>query len=158
MSVQPRGDLPGGGAASRGGIAFSVIGAVLAFGGVSSVVTGMPRAAHGLAPLASFADLGTRFGEFSLLLSAAIAALVAGTIAALLGTRRLRPGPAGFELLVLGAAIEVCVLAASSRVGYAVDGSVLPATVACLTGGASIVAAGVVSILTPLVEPAAGKR
>jgi len=158
MSVQRRGNPAVGGAADRAGIAFGVVGAVLAFGGVISVVTGMPRAAHGLAPLASLADLGTRFGEFSLLLSAAVAALVAGTIVALLSAGRLRPGPAGFELVVLGGAIEVCVLAATSRVGYAVDGSVLPAAVACLTGGASIVAAGVVSILAPIVLAPEGKR
>ena len=184
MSVQRRGDLAGGGAASRGPVvfggaiptpgyhyvqflmpgifvqtvAFGSIGAVLVLGGVVSVVTGAPRAAHGLAPLAGIADLGGRFSEFSLLLSAAIAALVAATIVALLAARRLRSGPAGFELLVLGAAVEICVMAAGSRVGYAVDGTVLPATVACLTGGAALIAAGVVAILEPVVASAGPRR
>jgi hypothetical protein len=158
MSVQRRGDLAGGSAADRGGIAFGAVGALLALAGVGSVVTGMPRAAHGLAPLAGFADLSNRFGEFSLLLSAGIAALVAATIVALLGARRLRPGQAGGELIVLGAAIEVCILAASSRVGYAIDGSVLPAAVACLTGGAAVIAAGVVSLAASIVFPAGRQR
>ena len=158
MSAQRRGDLPEGSAGRLGGIAFGLIGAVLALASVVSVVTGVPREAHGLAPLTGFADLGSRFGEFSLLLSAGIAALVAATIVALLGARRLRPGPAGFELVVLGLAIEVCILAASSRVGYAVDGGVLPATVACLTGGAAIIAAGVVSILAPIVVATGDSR
>ena len=158
MSVQRRGDLAGGDPASRGPIAFGSIGAILIVGGVASIITGMPRAAHGLAPLAGIADLGGRFAEFSLLLSAAIAALVAATIVALLAARRLRLGPAGFELLVLGGAVEVCVMAAGSRVGYAVDGTVLPATVACLTGGAALIAAGVVAILMPVVAPAGPRR
>jgi hypothetical protein len=81
-----------------------------------------------------------------------MAAIVAGSIVALMSARRLHPGQAGIELIVLGAAIEVCVLAAGSRVGYAVDGSVLPATVACMTGGAAIVASGVVSIAAAIVS------
>ncbi len=158
MSVQRQADLAGGGAASRGPIAFGSIGAVLVLGGVASIVTGSPRAAHGLAPLTGLADLGGRFGEFSLLMSAAIAALVAATVVALLASRRLRSGPAGLELLVLGGAAEICLLAAGSRVGYAVDGTVLPAAVACLTGGAALIAAGVVSILEPVVAPIGSRR
>jgi hypothetical protein len=158
MSVQRRGGPAGSRVADRAGIAFGVAGAALTLGGIGSVVTGLPKAAHGLAPVAGLADLGTRFGEFSLLLSAGIAALVAATILTLLAGGRLRPGPAGFELVVLGGAIEVCVLAASSRVGYAVDGSVLPAAVACLTGGAAIVAAGAVSILASIVLATEGPR
>jgi hypothetical protein len=61
-------------------------------------------------------------------------------------------------LLVLGAAVEICVMAAGSRVGYAVDGTVLPATVACLTGGAALIAAGVVAILEPVVASAGPRR
>lgn len=152
MLVQRRGDLADDGAVRPSGIAFGVAGAVLAFAGVASVVTGLPSAAHGLAPLAGIGDLGTRFGEFSLLLSAAMAAIVAGSILALLSARRLKPVQAGIELMVLGAAVEVCILAASSRVGYAVDGSVLPAAVACLTGGAAIIAAGVVFIVASIVS------
>jgi hypothetical protein len=158
MSVQRRGDLAGGGAASGGPIAFGSIGVVLILGGIASIVTGAPRAAHGLTPLAGITDFGGRLGEFSLLLSALIAALVAATIIALLAARRLRLGPAGFELLVLGGAVEICVMAAGPRVGYAVDGTVLPATVACLTGGAALIAAGVVAILTPVVAPAGPRR
>jgi hypothetical protein len=158
MSVQRRGDVAGGGAASRGPIAFGSIGAILILGGVASIVTGAPRAAHGLAPLAGIADLGGRFGEFSLLLSATIAALVAATIVALVAARRLGLGPAGLDLLVLGGAVELCVMAAGSRVGYAIDGTVLPATVACLTGGAALIAAGVVAILAPVVAPARPRR
>jgi hypothetical protein len=152
MLVQRRGDLAGDEAVRPSGIAFGVAGAVLAFAGVASVVTGLPSAAHGLAPLAGIGDLGTRFGEFSLLLSAGMAAIVAGSILALLRARRLQPVQAGIELMVLGAVVEVCVLAASSRVGYAVDGCVLPAAVACLTGGAAIIAAGVVFIVASIVS------
>jgi hypothetical protein len=158
MSVQRRGGPAGSRVAGRAGIAFGVAGAVLTLGGIGSVVTGLPKAAHGLAPVAGLADLGTRFGEFSLLLSAGIAALVAAIILTLLAGGGLRPRPAGIELVVLGGAIEVCVLAVSSRVGYAVDGSVLPAAVACLTGGAAIVAAGVVSILASIVLATEGPR
>jgi hypothetical protein len=152
MLAQGRRDLTHDRAARPSGIAFGVLGALLTIAGVVSVVTGMPSAAHGLAPLAGIGTLGTRYGEFSLLLSAGMAAIVAGSIVALMSARRLHPGQAGIELIVLGAAIEVCVLAAGSRVGYAVDGSVLPATVACMTGGAAIVASGVVCIAASIVS------
>ena len=46
---------------------------------------------------------------------------------------------------MLGAAIEVCVLGAIGRIGYAADGSVLLAGVACLMGGAAVVAAGLIA-------------
>ena len=145
-------------AGRRGGIAFGTAGAALVVLGIVSAVTGVPSAAHGLAPLGGLGELGTRLGEFSLPFSAAIAALVAGTIVALLDARRLKLGQAGIELLVLGVAVEACLLAAASRVGYAADGSVLPAAVACLTGGASIIAAGIVSIAASIVVPPAGEQ
>ena len=151
MAAQRREDLADGGARWPSGIAFGAAGVVLVLAGVASAATGIPSAAHGLAPLAGPGDVGNRFGEFSLLLTAGVAALVAGSIVALLSARRLRPGQAGSELIVLGVAIEVCVLAASSRVGYAADGSVLPAAIACLTGGAAVIAAGVVSLVAPIV-------
>jgi len=50
---------------------------------------------------------------------------------------------------VLGAAIEVCVLGASGRIGYAADGSVLLAGIFCLTGGVSVLAAGLLAALVP---------
>src|ERR1035437_11132319 len=55
MSAQRRGDLPEGSAGRLGGIAFGLIGAVLALAGVVSVVTGMAPGAPRLAPPAGFA-------------------------------------------------------------------------------------------------------
>jgi len=151
MTAQRRGEPADGKAGRLSGMAFGAVGAAIAIAGVVSVVTGVPAAAHSLAPATGLGDLATRFGEFSLLISAGIAALVAASIVALLGARRLQPGQAGGELIVLGVAIVVCVLSASSRAGYAANGSVLPAAVASLAGGAAVIAAGAVAIFTSLV-------
>jgi hypothetical protein len=65
----------------------------------------------------------------------------------MLATRRLRPETAAAELVVLGGAIAICVVGAIGRIGYSADGSVLLAGVACLTGGAAVGAAGVLTAL-----------
>ena len=75
MLAQGRRDLTHDRAARPSGIVFGVLGALLTIAGVVSVVTGMPSAAHGLAPLAGIGTLGTRYGDFSLLLSAGLAAI-----------------------------------------------------------------------------------
>jgi hypothetical protein len=98
-----------------------------------------------MAPLAGPGEIGRRLGEISPLLAAALAALVAAGVVLLLGARKLKPASAAVELIVLGAAIEVCVLGAIGRIGYAADGSVLLAGVACLMGGAAVVAAGLIA-------------
>jgi hypothetical protein len=51
------------------------------------------------------------------------------------------------ELIVLGLAVDVCVGGAIGRVGYAPDGTVLPAAVLCLMGGSLIIAGGIVAVL-----------
>jgi hypothetical protein len=100
-----------------------------------------------MAPLAGPADVGGRLGEISPLIAAVLAALVVVSIVLMLATRRLRPETAAVELIVLGAAVTICVVGAIGRIGYAADGSVLLAGVACLTGGAAVVAAGVLTAL-----------
>lgn len=130
-----------------GGPVFGIVGASLVLGGVVSIVTGVPAAAHGLRPIFGLRDFLARLGELSPLLSAAAAALVVAGVVILLGSRRLRAGPSAVELVVLGAVIVACVAGASGRVGYAADGSVLPAAVLCLTGGAAVVVAGLVAAI-----------
>jgi hypothetical protein len=136
-----------GRAARLSTIAFGTFGTGLVLAGVVSIATGIPRHAHNMAPLAGPADFGGRLGEISPLIAAALAALVVAAVVLMLATRRLRPDTAAAELIVLGVAVEVCVIGAIGRIGYAADGSVLLAGVACLTGGASIVAAGVLAAL-----------
>lgn len=126
---------------------FGVVGAGLAMGGILSILTGVPTAAHGLRPPSGWGDALARLGEISPLLSAAGAALVAAAVVLLLGARRLRAVPSGVELVVLGAVVVACALGASGRFGYATDGSVLPAAVAWLSGGVATVAAGVVAVV-----------
>jgi hypothetical protein len=98
-----------------------------------------------MAPLAGPGEIGRRLGEISPLLAAALAALVVAGVVVLLGVRRLKPVSAAAELIVLGVAIEVCVVGAIGRIGYAADGSVLLAGVACLMGGAAVIAAGLIA-------------
>lgn len=128
-------------------VAFGTFGAGLVLVGVLSIATGIPHQAHNMAPLAGPADVGGRLGEVSPLIAAVLAAGVVAWIVVMLATRRLRPDTAAAELMVLGAAIEICVVGAIGRIGYAADGSVLLAGVACLTGGASVVAAGALTAL-----------
>ena len=136
-------------AARLSAVAFGSFGTGLVLAGVISIATGIPRRAYDLAPLAGPAEIGGRLGEISPLLAAALAAVVVASIILMLATRRLRPLTAALELIVLGAAIEVCVLGASGRIGYAADGSVLLAGIFCLTGGVSVLAAGLLAALVP---------
>jgi len=128
-------------------VAFGTFGAGLVLVGVLSIATGIPHQAHNMAPLAGPADVGGRLGEVSPLIAAVLAAGVVAWIVVMLATRRLRPDTAAAELMVLGAAIEICVVGAIGRIGYSADGSVLLAGVACLTGGAAVGAAGVLTAL-----------
>jgi hypothetical protein len=136
-------------AARQSAVAFGIFGTGLVLAGVISIATGIPRQAHNLAPLAGPAEVGGRLGEISPLVAAALAAAVVASIVLMLATRRLRPLAAASELIVLGAAIEVCVLGAIGRIGYAADGSVLLAGIFCLTGGVSVLAAGLLAALVP---------
>jgi hypothetical protein len=130
------------------GLAFGTFGAALVLAGALSIATGVPSAARDLRPVGGLGDVTGRLGELLPLFSAVVAALVAASVAVLLATRKLRPSAASLELIVLGVAIEVCVLGAAGRIGYATDGSVLVAAVACLSGGVAVLAAGVVTALT----------
>jgi hypothetical protein len=136
-----------GSAARLSGVVFGALGAGLVLAGVISIATGVPHQAHNMAPLAGPGEIGGRQGEISPLLAAALAALVAAGVVLLLGARRLNPVSAAAELIVLGAAIEVCVVGAIGRIGYAADGSVLMAGVACLMGGAAVIAAGLIAAM-----------
>jgi hypothetical protein len=80
-------------------------------------------------------------------LSAGIAAVVAIGVAVLLVVRRLDPAAAATELLVLGVAMAACIGGAAGRVGHAVDGGVLTATVICMMGAMSVVAGALASAL-----------
>lgn len=136
-----------GRAARLSAVAFGCFGTGLVIAGVVSIATGIPHRAYNMAPLAGPADAGGRLGEISPLIAALLAALVVASIVLMLATRRLRPDAAAVELAVLGAAIEVCAVGAIGRIGYAADGSVLLAGVACLTGGVAVVAAGALAAL-----------
>ena len=130
-------------------VVFGTVGAGLVLAGVVSIATGIPHRAHNMAPLAGPPDVGGRLGEISPLLAATMAALVVAWVVLMMATRRLRPSTSAAELIVLGAAIVVCIVGAIGRIGYAADGSVLLAGVACLTGGTAVVAAGVLAALVP---------
>lgn len=134
-------------AARLSGVAFGALGTGLVLAGVISIATGVPHQAHNMAPLAGPGEIGGRLSEISPLLAAALAALVVAGVVLLLGARRLNPVSAAAELIVLGAAIEVCVVGAIGRIGYAADGSVLMAGVACLMGGAAVIAAGLIAAM-----------
>ena len=136
-----------GGAARLSAVAFGTLGTGLVVAGVVSIATGIPHRAYNMAPLAGLADVSGRLGEISPLIAATVAALVVASVVLMLATRKLRRDTAAVELIVLGAAIEVCVIGAIGRIGYAADGSVLLAGVACLTGGAAVVAAGALAAL-----------
>lgn len=136
------------GRASRlSAIGFGAFGAVLVLAGVISIATGIPNQAHNMAPLAGPADIGRRLGEISPLIAASLAALVVALVVLTLAMRRLSRDAAAAELIVLGVAIEICVIGAIGRIGYAPNGSVLFAGLACITGGASVIAAGVIAAL-----------
>ncbi|MGD0861867.1 MAG: hypothetical protein ABSA21_03805 [Candidatus Limnocylindrales bacterium] len=128
-------------------VAFGALGTGLVTGGVVSIAAGIPHRAYDMAPLSGPADLVGRLGEISPLVAAALAALVVASVVVLLGARRLRAASAAAELLVLGVALEVCVIGASGRIGYAADGSVLLAGVACISGGSAVIAAGLLAAL-----------
>jgi hypothetical protein len=128
-------------------VAFGALGTGLVTAGVVSIATGIPHRAYNMAPLAGPGDLIGRLGELSPLIAAAVAALVVASVVLMVATRRLRPDSAALELLVLGLAIEVCVVGAIGRIGYASDGSVLLAGVACITGGSAVVASGLLAAL-----------
>ncbi|MGA3031200.1 MAG: hypothetical protein ABSE58_10805 [Candidatus Limnocylindrales bacterium] len=129
-------------------MAFAVGGAIVVIGGVASVLAGQPEAAHDLAPLATPGDLVARFGQMAPLLAAAVAAAVVIGVALLLALRRLDPVAAAIELLVLGAAIDVCIGGAAGRIGHATNGDVLGAAVTCVMGGTAVVAGGIVGVLS----------
>ncbi len=121
--------------------AFGFLGGLVVLAGVGSILLGTPSAARELTPLAGIGEIGRRLSELALPLCAAGGAAVAIVISVLLALRRLRGRAAAVELLVLSAAIEVSVVAAAQRIAYAADGSVLPAAVACLAGGAAVLVA-----------------
>jgi hypothetical protein len=128
-------------------VGFAGVGGLIVLLGAASILTGTPAQAHDLAPLTGPGDLFTRFGEMAPLLSAAIAALVAGAVAVLVAARRLDALAAATELLILGAVIEVCILGAVGRIGHSTDGGVLGAAVVCLMGGTAVFAGGIVALL-----------
>jgi hypothetical protein len=134
-------------AARISSVVFAMAGATAVLGGVVSILTGIPRAARDLAPLSGRTDAIARFGQWEPLLAAMAAALVVGVVAVLLARRKLDPRAASIELIVLGLAIDVCIFGAIGRVGHTVHGSVMPAAVACLMGGSSILAGGIVAML-----------
>jgi hypothetical protein len=138
---------PNARAARISGLAFAVGGAVVVIGGVVSILLGRPDAAHDLAPVTGPADLVGRFGQMAPVLAAATAALVVVVVAALLALRRLNPVAASVELLVLGLVIDLCIGGAAGHIGHATSGAVLGAAVACLMGGAAVVAGGIVASL-----------
>ncbi len=147
MATERQVAAPNARAARSSGVLFAVAGVAAVLVGVSSILTGVPSVARDLAPLSGPGDVIARFGQMAPVLSAALAALVAGAIAVLLARRRLDPWAASIELIVLGLAIDVCIGGAIGRVGYAVDGTVLAAAVVCLMGGSSLVAGGIVALL-----------
>jgi hypothetical protein len=134
-------------AARISGAAFAAGGALVVVGGVASILSGTPSAAHDLAPLAGLTDVTGRFGQMAPVLSAAVAAIVVAAVAGLLVSRRLEPQAAAIELLVLGLAIDMCIGGAAGRIGHATDGGVLGAAVVCLMGGTAVVAGGIVAAL-----------
>ena len=134
-------------AARISGAAFAVGGALAVIGGVASILSGTPGAAHDLAPLGVLTDITARFGQMAPVLTAAVAAIVAVVVAGLLASRRLEPQAAAIELLVLGLAIDMCILGATGRIGHAADGGVLGSAVVCLMGGTAVVAGGIVAAL-----------
>jgi hypothetical protein len=148
LSAATRSALTPSSVVRLGALAFGFAGACLALGGVSSILIGVPTAAHGVRPISGLGDIGARLGEMAPLLSVGAAALVAAVVVVLLEMGRLRSIASGLELIVLGVVIVACVAGASGRIGYAVDGSVLPAAVMGLTGGLAIAVAGVVAALS----------
>ncbi len=126
---------------------FATAGAVMVIGGVASILTGMPSAAHDLVPLTGPDDLAGRFGQVAPIMSAATAAAVAVVVSALVTLRRLAPLAGSIELLVLGLVTEVCIGGAVGRIGHAADGGVMGATVVAMMGGSAVVAAGVIAVL-----------
>jgi hypothetical protein len=147
MAAGRRVAAPNAAAARTSGIVFALLGAAAVLGGVVSILLGLPSAAHDLAPLTGPGDAVARFGQIAPLVSAGIAALVAGWIAILTARRRLDPWAASLELLVLGIAVCACTAGAIGRVGHAANGDVLPAAVVCMMGGAALVAGGIVALL-----------
>jgi hypothetical protein len=147
MAAQRPRTAPNARGARVSGAAFALGGAILVLIGIASILTGKPNAAHDLAPLSGPGDLFGRLGQVAPIVSAAIAAVVAGAVGVLLATRRLTPLAAATELLILGLAVVICIGGASGRIGHATDGAVLGSTVACLMGGAGILAAGIIAVL-----------
>ncbi len=147
MSAQRPRTAPNARGARVSGAAFALGGAALVLFGIAAVLTGNPTTAHDLAPLTGPADLFGRLGQVAPIVSAAIAAVVAGAVGVLLATKRLTPLAAAIELLILGLAVEVCIGGATGRIGHAADGAVLGSTVACLMGGTAILAGGIIAVL-----------
>ena len=138
---------PSARAARISGAAFAAGGALVVIGAVASVLTGTPVAAHDLAPLTGPGDLAGRFGQVSPLVSAAVAAVVVAAVAMMMARGRLQPLAAAIELLVLALVIDACIGGAAARIGHAMDGGVLGASVACLMGGTSIVAGAIITMI-----------
>jgi hypothetical protein len=134
-------------AARLSGVAFAWLGTLATVIAVIAILIGSPARAHDLAPLAGPGDISRRFGEIAPLVSAFVAAVVAAIVAALIGARRLDPVGGGFQLVVLGVAVDACVLGATGRVGHSIDGGVLGATLVCVAGGSAIIAGGIVALL-----------
>jgi hypothetical protein len=147
MTAQQPAAAPNTRAARISSVVFAVAGAVAVLGGVISILVGVPAQARDLTPLSGLGDALARFGQIGPLLAATAAALVAGVVAILLARRRLDPRATAIQFLVLGLAIDVCIGGAIGRVGYAADGSVLPAAVACLMGGSFLIGGGIVATL-----------
>jgi hypothetical protein len=138
---------PNTGAARLSAVVFTWLGAVALILAVFAILVGSPSKAYDLAPLGGLGDLTRRFGEFSPLVAASVAVVVASVVAAMVGARRLDPVAGGLQLVVLGGVAVACVLGEAGRIGHAADGGVLSATVVCVAGAAAVVAGGIVAML-----------
>jgi len=147
MAAQRQRAAPNTQAARLSGVAFAWLGTSATLIAVVAILLGSPARAHDLAPITGLGDLTRRFGEIAPLTAACLAAVVAAIVAALVGSRRLDAVGGGLQLLVLGVAVDFCVLGAAGRVGHSVDGGVLAATLVCVAGGSAIAAGGIVALL-----------
>lgn len=147
MTARQPATAPNARAARISSVVFAMGGAAAVLAGVASILAGVPTEARDLAPLSGLGDAVARVGQIGPLLAATAAALVAGAVAVLLVRRRLDPRATAIQFFVLGLAIDVCIGGAIGRVGYAPDGTVLPAAVVCLMGGSLLIGSGIVATL-----------
>jgi hypothetical protein len=147
MTVEQSAAAPNARAARISSVVFAAAGVVAVVGGAASILLGVPSPARDLAPVSGPGDVFARLGEFGPLLAALVGALVAGAVAVLLARRRLDARATALQFAVLGLAVDACVAGSIGRVGYAVDGSVLPAAIVCLMGGSFLIGGGIVASL-----------